>query len=1250
MAFAGTQRFEIVRRLGEGGTGVVYEAIDREGGARLALKTLRDPEPQALYRLKREFRSLADLRHPNLVSLGELYEDRGHWFFTMELVEGSDLIQYLTGIDAERRAALGEAETQRLPRVDPAATPAAPMVGFDPPRLRDAFAQLTEAVAVLHQASKIHRDIKPSNVLVTEAGRVVLLDFGLVAELEREEQSQDGVLVGTAAYMAPEQAAGRRVGPEADWYSVGVLLYEALTGRPPFVGPTLKVLVDKQQARPVPVDRVNPRVPPDLAALCTGLLSFEPERRPRADEIAKRLRGVVVPAPTRLGSSTQSASFVGRRRELEALQAGYDEMTAGGTVGLVVRGESGVGKTALVRRLVHSLGDRTPPPIVLQGRCYQSETVPFKALDGVIDSLSRLLRRLDEVEVAGLLPREASLLPRVFPVLGRVPQIARAPRSRRFEKDVKLRTRVFGALRELFQRLAAWRPLVVTIDDLQWADADSVRLLRALVVPPDPPPLLLLATLREQAGKDGGRALEALELPGSFRSLDLGHLDPADARELAALLLERVGAQDAAPERIAREAGGHPLYIDELVRHISAAEDDRVSIRLDQAIWQRISAQAPAARRVVEAVAVAAAPLPAEVIREAAGQEADEFRRLIGILRVTNLIRAAAGRDGEAIEPYHDRVREAVIANLPPAELSARHQGLATAIERTGLAERLPELLVLHLEGAGEPERAAEYAERAAARATALLAFERAAALYRTALRIGAAEPAQRRRLQRALGTALVNAGRCEQAAQALLAGGEDDDRSIRLECHIQAAEQFLISGHIERGTAVLATLLGEMGIAMPRSPGQALRALLWRRFQLRLRGYRWRSRTPAQIAPEQLLRVDLLKAISNGMSMVDNITGAEFNSSFLLAALRAGEDTRVAAALAAEAVYVSSQGGRGFARGRKIAVILGQMATRSGNPFLDVYASILDAVVDYFAGEFQHALGKLRRLVVSLEKSPVAAIFEVNNSRLFWCFTLRHMGGFVEARRLLAEYVDDAVARGDRYLETSLRRTGTMVCLAADDPAAARDHLARATWVPPENRFHTQHWYELEALGELALYEERAAEARVELAPMFEKLWASMISRVQIVRVLARWLEGRLLLAGSDDPADQARVTWLARRLGREKVPYARVWSGFLRAGLLEAQGQHERAAAELVPAIALARSKGMHGAVAAATMRRAELLGGAEAEPLRVSAAAFFAEQEVRAPERLVQIYLPRFERGRVGADRSGGGGDGGTSSGRR
>jgi eukaryotic-like serine/threonine-protein kinase len=307
--WTGNARFAIRRRIGEGGMGVVYEALDRERGHSVAVKTLTHFDPAALYRFKQEFRTLADVVHPNLVRLHELVlTDGEHAFFTMELITGVDFRTYVRRQRNDNGVASGSRSPSTLPPRYDEPTSTLRQAGavrqhtnverslretpadFD--KLREAMRQLVRGISALHGAGKLHRDIKPSNVLVTPEGRVVVLDFGVSTELSRvfdQNLAETDEVVGTVSYMSPEQALAEKLSPASDWYSVGVVLYEALVGGLPFVGSSVNVLTMKTVGDPVPPSERVADVPPDLDSLCRDLLSRDPERRPGAPEILRRL-------------------------------------------------------------------------------------------------------------------------------------------------------------------------------------------------------------------------------------------------------------------------------------------------------------------------------------------------------------------------------------------------------------------------------------------------------------------------------------------------------------------------------------------------------------------------------------------------------------------------------------------------------------------------------------------------------------------------------------------------------------------------------------------------------------------------------------------------------------------------------------------------------------------------------------------------------------------------------------------------
>ncbi|HKO95045.1 MAG TPA: serine/threonine-protein kinase, partial [Polyangiaceae bacterium] len=471
--FLGTTRYQLVRRLGAGGMGIVYEVFDRQREQHVALKTLSRVHPAGIYDLKKEFRSLADVRHPNVVALYEMVNDDDRWFFTMELVHGTPFNDYVsrelprTPPPPERAASSLITET----RVDPRRRPPP----FDEPRLRASLGQLVLGVSAIHAAGKLHRDLKPSNVLVTAEGRVVVLDFGLVQDDGKSNETtdtslEDNLVVGTPAYMAPEQAAGKRASKATDWYAVGSMLYLALTGQLPFNGSLTEVLLRKQTEDPPLPGSLIDSLPTDLEQLALRLIRRSSQAR--ADELTIRRSLAIDVPPSRSTPPIDAERFVGREAELDGLRRALEETRRGVPHVVFLEGPSGLGKTALAAHFLREVR-RDPHALVLAGRCYPREALPYKAFDAIIDALSRFLSRLPEAEAAELLPRNCRVLTSLFPVLERVPAIdAQRSLVRSPPAPALRRERAFLALKELLARISDRGPLVLSIDNLEWGDKD----------------------------------------------------------------------------------------------------------------------------------------------------------------------------------------------------------------------------------------------------------------------------------------------------------------------------------------------------------------------------------------------------------------------------------------------------------------------------------------------------------------------------------------------------------------------------------------------------------------------------------------------------------------------------------------------------------------------------------------------------------------------------------------------------------
>jgi serine/threonine protein kinase len=1260
-AFHGTERFVLRRRLGAGAFGVVYEAFDQERGSPVALKTLRHASEEALYRLKREFRALADIAHPNLVSLYELLSDGRQWFFTMELVEGRSFHDHVCSGGGESLSefpdspgAMDSAEdTQTAVPGDGIAAEQHgrarasedPRRRFDPECLRSALRQAAAGIRALHAAGKLHRDIKSSNVLVTRSGRVVLLDFGLVTELElAAEEDHSLAMAGTPTYMSPEQGAGKPTSEASDWYSLGVMLYEALTGQSPFAGTSSDILREKQIREPRPPRELVPGIPEDLDRLCCELLRRDPRRRPKGLQILQRLGGDLSHSDfaSAVPASRRGSPFVGRQAELARLLEALRKVEQGQPLTVALHGDSGMGKSALVLRFLDGIRSSHPHAVILAGRCFERESVPYKALDSLMDALSHHLKSLSRSRVEALMPRDILALARLFPVLRRVEAVAGARRRVLEIRDVhELRRRAFGAFRELLTRLTEEAPLVLFIDDLHWGDVDSAALLEELMRPPEPPPLLLIVAYRTEEASTS-TVLRKL-LPERFGSeqwqeIRVDPLDPAESRDLARALLSRAREPEGLADAVARESSGNPFFLSELARSVRG-EGDRAlpdvdgapsaAITLDSVIRTRLSSLSAGARRFLETVAVAGRPVRFAVVNEAA--EPDPRENVIEVLRISHFIRTREIETREEIEAYHDRIREVIVAGLSAAELKEHHHRLALALEASGHVD--PEWLAMHWKEAENLERAAEYAASAARQASEALAFERAARLYRLALDLSSAvEPETRRSLQVNLGDALANDGRGAEAASSYRTAAEGAPKAQALELGRRAAEQLVHSGHLDQGLPLLRNVLRQVGFHYPDSTLGSLLFFLFHRMRIRLRGLKFRERDESQIAPEQLIRIDTLWSVSLGLSMIDTLRGRDFQGRHLLLALKAGDPYRVARAIANEAGYSATGGPPNARRTAELVERATALAARVGRPQAIGVTQVAVGITAYAEGRWKAAWELAQKGEAILRERCTGVTWELDTTHIYSLRGLFYLGEIAELCARLPTLLREARERDDLFAETSLRtRHGYVAWLAADRPDRAgselRDSIAR--W--STKAFYMQHYYALVAQADIALYAGDPTSALRVLRERQPALERSRLLRVHHLRIEWLHLYARSLIgegtrsAGTESDSLVREAEATARRIEREGVHWGDALAALVRASIASFRGNREEAARRLGFAashFALA-DMGLYAAVS--RRRLGSILGGEKGRALADSADAWMGSQKIKNPAGFARMLVP-------------------------
>ncbi|MCB9665404.1 MAG: AAA family ATPase [Alphaproteobacteria bacterium] len=685
-------RFVVLRLLGQGSMGEVLLARDRTQGLDVAVKVLRHRKAAEIRRLKAEFRVLADVTHPNLVQLYELLQAGDEVVVTMEAIDGLDFVTDalvagrrtdvppdLSRFDATWRRreltmrSLDATSWGELPA--DIGIPMAPLAARLA-RLRTTLGQLALGLQALHQHGKLHFDMKPPNALVEPGGRAVVLDFGLTRDLGHRPDLVVGGIEGTPLYVAPEMLRGDPVGFAADWYAVGVMLHGALTGRHPHAGTLTDLFLSRMERRPPPPSTWDPDIPAELDALCVGLLARDPDERLDGDAILAWAQA----GPARPPATVTRDQFVGREQELTQLQRALDatRTTEAGGDGearvVLVHGESGIGKSAVLARFLER-AVQGQGALVLAGRCHHRESLPFNAMDRIVDALARVLeadqaRGAPPLQIDGL-----DELARVFPVLEGV--VPREGGDSTALDPGAVRTRAFEALRRVLATLAAARPVVLAVDDLQWGDRDSAQVLRVLLAAPDPPPLLVVGTYRTQEA-------DASELLPVFDEADLGArveripvhaLSTAEAGRLAERLRGDADEwTDSAIERLMAETRGNPFVLEQTLRYGRAHADQSV----EEVLRSRIDALDPSDRSVLLATAVARGAPTTERVRRIAHAGPDAAGALVRLQNVRLLRMHGRHR----VEVYHDRIREAVVAELDGVQQVELHLAYAADIER----------------------------------------------------------------------------------------------------------------------------------------------------------------------------------------------------------------------------------------------------------------------------------------------------------------------------------------------------------------------------------------------------------------------------------------------------------------------------------------------------------------------------------------------------------------------------------------
>jgi hypothetical protein len=539
------------------------------------------------------------------------------------------------------------------------------------------------------------------------------------------------------------------------------------------------------------------------------------------------------------------------------------------------------------------------------------------------------------------------------------------------------------------------------------------------------------------------------------------------------------------------------------------------------------------------------------------------------------------------------------------------------------------EALAVHYFGAGEHERACEFAATAAARAAEALAFDRAARLYRFALDLRPPEREVARSLQIALGDTLANAGRGAEAAAIYIEASDGASAAEALDLERRAAEELLRSGHIAEGIAALTRVLSAVGLRLAPSPQHALASLVWRRARIRLRGLAFRERDASQVPADQLKRVDIAYAVTSGLGMVDNVRAADFQAQQLLLALDVGEPLRILRALAAESIFLSLPGLRLERRCAAALTRVQELAQRLEVPEAQAIAIGAAGIIAFQQGRFAESINHTAEAEQLFRNRCTGYRWELVTAQLFQLYGQVLIGQLKRTLERLPTLLKEADERGDRYSYTNIQvGIGHFPGLLADDVPRARHDLAEAIarWNVP-GAMHLQHFNSAMSESQIDFHQGQGERVWERLESCWERFRRSQLFRVQTILVgaLSNRCRAGLACALAGRRERLAATERDASRLEREKVPYAVALAKQMRAGVALLRGDQETALRLLAESERRLFAVDMRWQANASRWIHGKLLGGDEGARLLGEAERYFLEEGMVNVERMVAMQLP-------------------------
>jgi tetratricopeptide (TPR) repeat protein len=730
-------RYQVKKFLGEGGKKKVYlvhdTLLDRD--VAFALIKTEKLDDASRTRVSREARAMGRLGdHPNIVTIHDLGEHEGQPYIVIPVMPGGD-IEGLIEKAPERRLPIEQA------------------VGI--------AKAICRGLEYAHSKGIIHRDIKPGNVWLSADGTAKIGDFGLALAVDLSRLTQPGMMVGTVTYMPPEQAMGGKVTAKADLYSVGAMLYEMVTGRPPFVGDdSIAIIGQHINTPPVSPTWHRADLPPALETLILQLLEKDPEKRPESAAVVLQALEAIeagkVKEPSREVPSENPLYrrvFVGREPELKQLQSAFDGAISGQGALMMVTGEPGIGKTALCEQVatyVTLRGGRT-----LVGHCYEagSLSLPYLAFVEALRSyvLTREIKDLREELGSG-----AADVARIISEIRERLKIKLRPQKDPEEE----RYRLLQAVTSFLSNAATVQPMMVVLEDLHDADKGTLEMLIHVSRNLAGARLLIVGTYRDvevDRSHPLSAALAELRRVSTYGRVLLRGLNADEVRRM----LESI-TRESVPwglaEAVHRQTEGNPLFVQEVVRYLveeglitrkegrwRPTKDTPLEMSIPEGlrdvIGKRLSLLSPECNQLLAMASVIGREFALETLKAVAGINEDVF---VNALKEAVRLSVLEERSQMGLVRYrftHAFFRQTLYEEMIAPQRLKLHQQVARSLE-TLYARRLQEHaaeLAEQFSHSTDPvdlTKAVEYGKMAAKRATDVYAYGEAVRLLEQALKV----------------------------------------------------------------------------------------------------------------------------------------------------------------------------------------------------------------------------------------------------------------------------------------------------------------------------------------------------------------------------------------------------------------------------------------------------------------------------------------------------------------------------------